>query len=165
MIEVIAFIAAMCFTAACVFIITKRIVVSNQEENLDENLDEINTHIKDTAAYCSNSITEMNKKIDKLENIVIDLYRKDKPLSAVKNDYPVCVDFNKMNAVSIERMYDPETYEISTVIGYMKPNGEIGEWFLNITDEQHEDLTYQFEEIIKLRDIDLNKSSLDNQKS
>lgn len=56
------------------------------------------------------------------------------------------VDFEEMNAFSIERLIEGST--ILTVIGY-KVNDEIKEWYLRCDDIQHERLAEEFKQYMK----------------
>ena len=58
------------------------------------------------------------------------------------SDASIGIDFDKINAFSVERNRD--NGEPRTIIGYLKPNGEVGEWYYDCTLEMHNELVLQF---------------------
>ena len=91
------------------------------------------------------TIAELNLRIDDLTRANEELVKK---LTAIKESEPVSncsvvCDFKSMKAFSIERITSRESGP-RTIIGYVKPENTLGEWFLECNEEQHEKLIKEF---------------------
>ena len=62
----------------------------------------------------------------------------------------ICIDFEKMNVVSIERQIEQSHECLVTTIGYII-NDKVKEWYLYISDEKHEELVYKFREFLRMK--------------
>jgi hypothetical protein len=58
------------------------------------------------------------------------------------------VDLCGMRAFSVERIYKND--ELVTIIGYVKPDNNIGEWTLWCSAEQHNAIVNEFRMIVKV---------------
>jgi hypothetical protein len=63
------------------------------------------------------------------------------------NDSTFVIDFNAVNAFSIERLNKGQAV---TVIGFIAPNGDTRQWYLYCSHEEHNRLAEEFKKHIKL---------------
>ena len=111
-------------------------IKSLKEENL--KLKEELKLSKESIIFLSNSLNNQQKK-EKDEN----------------DNASIVIDFKTMKAFSIERLFDLNTNEWDTVIGFWKEGEKdsTGEWHLHITLEKHEELCKEFKAYLKLKSI------------
>lgn len=76
--------------------------------------------------------------------------QKNTELRAANYECSFEFDFKKMNAFSIERIVKDGSFK--TVIGYIRPNGDIAEWTFYCSHVTHEKLVTQFREYINAKD-------------
>ena len=103
-----------------------------------------------------------------LEDQVYNLNQECKRLVSVIKQYDdrveqenknaeFAVDWKKINAFSVERIYDPNSGKSRTVIGHLLetayesgyPYNQIREWNLNCSIEKHNELAAEFKERLK----------------
>jgi len=90
-------------------------------------------------------------------NELQDLVKQEQVrLTEIQNDYVVdslakltkfscAIDWGLMKAFSVERAYpNSESRVDATVIGYYRPDGSIGEWFLWTDEQTHNKLVAEF---------------------
>jgi hypothetical protein len=100
-------------------------------------------------------VDKLTVKVDARERDIIALNRLVKSLENTISDKiftsPLAVNFNKINATSIERMLDHRRENTPvTVIGYLLPNtNEVREWYFNCTQTEHDTLVEKFIEYMK----------------
>ena len=117
------------------------------ERNNEETVDFISERLRSSAdrnAELDREIASLEKHIEELKKQLEEI--SENKLIANKKivaDSPVAIDFQKMNAFSIERMLSDDGNEVMTTIGYIV-NGEVKEWYLNCSQEIHNELVKLF---------------------
>lgn len=93
---------------------------------------------------------DLNMQRKLAENRLYDLDALRKKIKDEARACSVAIDFEQMDAFSIERMSDDNGLS-KTVVGYLKSleedKPEIGEWVLYCNDEIHEQLVEQFKQV------------------
>ena len=102
----------------------------------------INTkeNLRNELAKANLNINVLKDKISELENNLDD-YKKG--IETQVEEFPVAVNFKKINAFSIERLFNITTKQFTTIIGCYV-NNELKEWFLHCNDNMHEILVNEF---------------------
>ena len=121
--------------------------------------------------FDSKKVRELEHEVERLNQLVkahevaynelVEYYdKRNKELDSEIRDLPVTLDFGRMDAFSVERIYNEgRPY---TVVGYKlrqdvrKDNVttstyEVKEWYLNCNDKVHKDVVKQFNQYMEER--------------
>lgn len=88
------------------------------------------------------TIADLHKRIDELTLYNDQLVKQVDDIATSTRTCTVVFDFKAMQAFSVERVTRGK-YP-ATVIGYIKPENQLGEWTLFCSQEQHERLAKEF---------------------
>jgi hypothetical protein len=100
-------------------------------------------------------VNELDVEVTSLRNEMISLRKKLEQEDAIEQNLSVAIDFNKIDAFSVERNIGDNNRRC-TVIGYLQPSKTTAdgvvtkisttqEWVLYCSAEQHEKLVKEFE--------------------
>ena len=102
------------------------------------------------------SLTEQVKTLEKdLTNRVMDLsnalvtiteLRENKFLQHNDN---VSINFVKMKAISIERIFDKKINTVVTIVGYQDNSNILHDYAFRVSDKKHEELVEEFNRVVK----------------
>lgn len=113
-----------------------------------KELEEAILRIKQDHKHAINQLDELQDLV-RQEQFRLSEVRKDFVVDrlAKLTKYSCAVDWDRMNAFSIERAYPKsEDFVHATVIGYLKADGTIGEWILWTDEETHNKLVEEFKQ-------------------
>lgn len=88
------------------------------------------------------TIADLNKRIDALTLYNEQLSKQVEDLGISARNCTVVCDFKSMQAFSLERVTRGSSP--ATVVGYIRPDNSVGEWYLRCNEEQHERLAKEF---------------------
>lgn len=92
------------------------------------------------------SIDKQIEYLDRIEALKKEInelcHLRDANWKSDVSDASIGIDFDKINAFSVERNQDNGAPR--TIIGYIKPSGEVCEWYYDCTLDMHNELVLQF---------------------